>query len=712
MKLTEQRPNLETSGNLKEQFFSIQDQGMIFDILRNKMYSDPILAICREISCNARDAHIEVGKNNVPIEITLPNGLEPFYKIKDWGPGISPDRMSNIFIKYTASTKRNDNLQTGGFGLGAKTPFSYSDTFTITTVHNKIKYNYACFIDETKVGKLILMGDESVEEENSTEIVIPIKRDDFNKFVIATEQSTRHWKIKPIIKGTNLAWTQYNFSLEGTGWKIGATKSVNSSYSYNDPVKYERGVKILVEGVEYNVSMEALRKFTSTKIIDACKGYLFLYFNIGELTLSANRESIYIDKSTEDKITKRLDVVTSEIIKVVNNKISSFSSYHEANKYFYTELKSTFNNLNFLGDLNWNNIKLYGPDIDVYSAAIVTEFFKTRTRRGKDPDKIRFKSKASHILRLDPEISLFYNDLKIENLTYKHVKQAFEDGAKVVQVMEPCSDNFSVLEQKYNLTGIGCKMLSTITSATPAQNKVITANKLLVFKLYPSYYGPKYEQIAFSEIKDDKSKTKVLCFFERSDNVYGKQHKNICLNGTKSNYGDKLSSIFQIFKDEASFYSIQKDTDPARIKKDFDGFVLLDDFINEKIVKSNMDFVGIKAVSNYFNYSYYNDSNYKNQKTDDLLNIIDDKSVYAKRAIANKKILSLKEKHYIIPLYEQLCSVITDKQIKDWWNAHPELDYKKIQDECNKKYPLLSYNIEHVVSIEHIAQYINFIDSL
>src|SRR5271157_2965693 len=112
MKLSDVKPYFESSGDLQEHFFSIQDQGMIFDILRSKMYSNPILAICREISSNARDAHREVGKADVPVEIHLPIGLEPEFKVKDFGPGISPDRMLNIFIKYTASTKRGDRKST------------------------------------------------------------------------------------------------------------------------------------------------------------------------------------------------------------------------------------------------------------------------------------------------------------------------------------------------------------------------------------------------------------------------------------------------------------------------------------------------------------------------------------------------------------------------------------------------------------------------
>jgi len=238
MKLNEVRPNVETSGDWEEEFFSIKDQGMIFDILRSKMYSNPILAICREISCNARDAHREVGKPEVPIHIHLPNHLEKFYKIKDFGPGISPDRMLNIFIKYTASTKRDDNVQTGGFGLGAKTPFAYSDTFSIVTVFNGIKYHYTCIIDASKVGKLMKSSETPTDEPNGTEIQIPVKDQDFRFFAEWTEQATRHWTVRPVIKGASVTWQEPKKILEGNGWAITAS---------ND---YRRDAKMVIDGIE------------------------------------------------------------------------------------------------------------------------------------------------------------------------------------------------------------------------------------------------------------------------------------------------------------------------------------------------------------------------------------------------------------------------------------------------------------------------------
>src|SRR5271170_439423 len=146
MKLNIPVPVIESSDDLQEKLFSIGDAGMVFDILRNKLYSNPILAVCREISCNARDAHREVGKFEEPIIIQLPTYIEQYYKVKDFGPGISPDRMENIFIRYGSSTKREDNNQMGAFGLGAKSFFSLTDSASIITTFNGITYNYTCFI--------------------------------------------------------------------------------------------------------------------------------------------------------------------------------------------------------------------------------------------------------------------------------------------------------------------------------------------------------------------------------------------------------------------------------------------------------------------------------------------------------------------------------------------------------------------------------------
>ena len=48
------------------------EDAQLFKILRSQIYENKILAVVREYSCNALDAHVEAGISDKPIEITLP----------------------------------------------------------------------------------------------------------------------------------------------------------------------------------------------------------------------------------------------------------------------------------------------------------------------------------------------------------------------------------------------------------------------------------------------------------------------------------------------------------------------------------------------------------------------------------------------------------------------------------------------------------------
>src|SRR5271170_1134690 len=103
MKLQGHSNKLETNVTESEnQDFSIGDASVIIDILRNRLYEHKIRTTAQEYICNSRDAMREVGKGN-EFEITVPTRLNPVFKVRDFGPGISPDRMTNVFLKYGAS---------------------------------------------------------------------------------------------------------------------------------------------------------------------------------------------------------------------------------------------------------------------------------------------------------------------------------------------------------------------------------------------------------------------------------------------------------------------------------------------------------------------------------------------------------------------------------------------------------------------------------
>lgn len=117
-------------GGGQAQAFGMSDSAEFFTVLSDTLYRDKKRAVIREVICNAWDAHIMVGKTDVPVEITL---NEKELIIKDFGPGIAKDKIGPVYCVYGASTKVKDGKQTGGFGLGCKAPFAYSDHFTVTS---------------------------------------------------------------------------------------------------------------------------------------------------------------------------------------------------------------------------------------------------------------------------------------------------------------------------------------------------------------------------------------------------------------------------------------------------------------------------------------------------------------------------------------------------------------------------------------------------
>ena len=132
--ITEKKISQTVMGGVTEaKSFSIEVNAKAFELLSSGLYTDKPLAIVRELSCNAFDAHMEAGNADRPFLIQLPNDLEPEFRIRDYGTGLKHEQVMKLYSSYFTSTKTNTNNQIGAFGLGSKSPFSYTDTFTVTS---------------------------------------------------------------------------------------------------------------------------------------------------------------------------------------------------------------------------------------------------------------------------------------------------------------------------------------------------------------------------------------------------------------------------------------------------------------------------------------------------------------------------------------------------------------------------------------------------
>jgi len=310
MKLNFADTEIITSEQFKEASFSIRsmDMGVILEILRSKMYSNPIASICQEIASNARDANREVGHRKRPIKISIVNSLfrqnELDLVIEDEGPGISPERMNDIYIYYGASTKRDSNTQTGCFGLGAKLPFSYTDSFSIVTRHNQIKYTYQAVVEGNKSGKVLLIHSEPTTEFNGTSIIIPVQRRDEEEFSLESHRATFFWKLKPIYSGLTDFSHYFPEIIRDDDRAIIAK---------NSGLYEKQGYYALIDEIPYFLDQDLLG------FAPLINYSLFFKFKTGSLSIAASREAVHYDEATVKHLRDRYNAYVADELKILQD---------------------------------------------------------------------------------------------------------------------------------------------------------------------------------------------------------------------------------------------------------------------------------------------------------------------------------------------------------------------------------------------------------
>ena len=106
MKIQLKKSTKKSNFKGKVKKIGIQNVGIISDLLR-KHYAHPIRTLVQEYLSNARDAQRESKNNTDKIVVNLPTKISPILKIRDFGPGLSPKRINDVFCFLGNSTKRN-----------------------------------------------------------------------------------------------------------------------------------------------------------------------------------------------------------------------------------------------------------------------------------------------------------------------------------------------------------------------------------------------------------------------------------------------------------------------------------------------------------------------------------------------------------------------------------------------------------------------------
>lgn len=323
MQLDEVKRELSSHGVIKTFQFGISaaDESHIMSLLRDNIYSDKILAFIREYCTNAADAHVESGQKDRPFDVHIPTFLEPFFSVRDYGYGIAPEDIEGIYVWYGNSTKRASNAVVGTFGLGSKSLFAYTDSFTIRSFYKGMRRTYSAYIDEHNHSQTSLLEEVETQESSGLEIIAAIHQKDIDKCKSVAQRFFCFFEPQPNI---NMTLKKLSFTRKTSEYAF-----VGDPYSVNCPVAVMGNVAypINYHAMETNTLNQFAQKFLQSNSS-------VLYFDIGELSVSVSRESLEYKDKTKNSILQKLKKIEESISDELNAEIAKCKTPFDA-KIFY-----------------------------------------------------------------------------------------------------------------------------------------------------------------------------------------------------------------------------------------------------------------------------------------------------------------------------------------------------------------------------------------
>ena len=302
----------------KKMGFAPEAESFLMDMMSDGLYSDKYGSIVRELASNAFDANVEGGMQDEPVRIDLskPNSFtnQGELVITDCGVGICPDRVNDIFTLYFASTKRDDNEMIGGFGIGAKSPFAYTNVFRVETWCSGTKYTY--LMEKRGQDRTCTLIDSVEEEGQGTKIRIPIKDNyDYEKFVEAVNEQC-------------LLMRPLAVTISDGNYKHAEVVEFDTFYVARSHDGYLINNKVALGNVVYEVEpsdyVEGARYVTRFSIIPKLE--------IGKVMPTMSRESLQITDDAREYLKQRYAEAISELQELVDNSVVETDSILEAFK--------------------------------------------------------------------------------------------------------------------------------------------------------------------------------------------------------------------------------------------------------------------------------------------------------------------------------------------------------------------------------------------
>ncbi len=329
MKLAaQQHHEVIRSQNVTQNNFTIKATGHAFRILSDGLYSDKPGAIIRELCCNAYDAHVAAGRKAIPIEVQVPTVFEPVLIVRDFGIGLSDfdirggevngEYVPGLYTSFFHSTKTDSNDFIGALGLGSKSPFSYTNMFTVESCFDGVKSVYSMYLSEDGCPQVSLLSAGEYNGCNGITITIPVNADDISKFEYAIREQLIHFDPVPTFINKQIKIDKIEYLIQKDKWGVRSAGGYSSSYVVQGFVRYPIDSHQLSNNID-DESLVALAQMP-----------LDLFVDLGSISFTPSREHLQYDKQTIAHLTKALTEIQQTFRGEIQQQFNQCGTYWDA----------------------------------------------------------------------------------------------------------------------------------------------------------------------------------------------------------------------------------------------------------------------------------------------------------------------------------------------------------------------------------------------
>lgn len=376
--------------------FRIKTSVKAFQILSSQLYSDKIGAVVRELSTNAFDAHKLVSKGDEPFEVHLPTTLDPEFHVRDFGPGLTHEQVMTLYTTYFDSDKLHTNEMAGGLGLGSKTPFAYTDTFTVTSFQGGIMRIYSAFIKDG-FPQIVPLSSSNTDEPDGLKVSMPVQRSDFQGFKSSAETQLRYFEPKPKMTGQKCEIKSVGYMFREKEFAL-----------RNDHNWYDKPIRIIMGPVGYPIDVNKAPPKLKVVLDELGYSSVDIFANIGDVDIAASREGLSYDEFSTKRIIKFLRDIDTIVGKYAQKYVEEAPSLWEAIR-LHNMLKKNLKQK----ELTWHDKKIdtYMRVLTNFQVAHIThEAWRRKYLKLRFTAEMRFDpdhEKPTILYQDDPKIPLY-----------------------------------------------------------------------------------------------------------------------------------------------------------------------------------------------------------------------------------------------------------------------------------------------------------------